>query len=65
MMYHIKSIKSEVLIKELLDRCGDQLGDPEPQFDDVLSFMTKDEIDWLFGELSTALDKRKERAHRF
>jgi hypothetical protein len=54
-------VKSEELIKELLDRCGDQMADPEPQFDSVLSFMTKDEIDWLMGELHNALDKRKER----
>jgi len=60
-MYHIQSIKSEVLIKELLDRCGDQMGDPEPQFDDVFSFLTKDEIDWFMGELSSALSRRKDR----
>jgi hypothetical protein len=58
---NIHIIKSEVLIKELIDRCGDQMGDPEPQFDDVLSFLSKDEIDWLMGELSSALSKREDR----
>ena len=57
----LHNIKSEALIKELLDRCGDQLGDPEPQFDDVLTFLTPDEIDWMIGELSSALSKRTER----
>jgi hypothetical protein len=57
----LHNIKSEALVRELLDRCGDQMGDPEPQFDDVLSFLTVDEIDWLMGELSSALSKRKQR----
>ena len=59
----LHNIKSEALIKELLDRCGDQMGDPEPQFDDVLSFLSVDEIDWLMGELSQALSRRKERVN--
>ena len=63
-MYSIHSIKSEWLIKELLDRCGDQMADPEPKFDDVLSFLTPDEIDWLMGELSAALSKQKERVKK-
>jgi hypothetical protein len=57
----LHNIKSEALVQELLDRCGDQMGDPEPQFDDILSFLTVDEIDWLMGELSTVIHKRKER----
>jgi hypothetical protein len=58
---NIHIIKSEVLIKELIDRCSDQMADPEPQFDDVLSFMYKEQIDKLIHELSTALDQRKLR----
>ena len=54
-------IKTESLIKELLNRCSDQLHDPEPQFDSVLSFLTQDEIDDLIGSLGDTLSKQKLR----
>jgi hypothetical protein len=56
-------VKTEELIKEIMDRCSDQLEDPEPQFDDVLSFLTVAEIDWFMGELSESMNRRKERHH--
>lgn len=57
-------VKTESLMEELLNRCGDQLGDPEPQYDGILSFLTNDELDWLMGELSEGLTKSKERASK-
>lgn len=62
MSYTLGHIKTESLMEELLNRCGDQLGDPEPQYDGILSFLTNDELDWLMGELSEGLTKSKERA---
>jgi hypothetical protein len=50
-MNYIQNIKSEVLLKEITDRIGDQLADPEPQYDEVFSHLESDELDWLLGEI--------------
>ena len=55
-------IKTESIIEELLKRCEDQLHDPEPQFDSVLSFLTQGEIDDLIGSLGDTLSKQELRA---
>jgi hypothetical protein len=61
-------IKTEVLISEIKDRIGDQLADPEPQYDEVFSHLTAEELDWLLGELmertQTAQARRKSSAER-
>jgi hypothetical protein len=55
-------VKSDELLKEITDRIGDQLADPEPQYDEVFSHLSADELDWLLGELlekwRIAKDKR-------
>ena len=57
----MKDIKTEVLLNEIIDRCGDQLGDPEPQYDGILSFLTESELDWLMGECAEAIKRAEER----
>ena len=59
----LRDIKTEALIKELIDRCGDQLHDPEPQFDGVLSFLTRKEIEDFMDNLHEVLMLRKEKAN--
>jgi hypothetical protein len=62
-MNNLTVIKSEVLFKEITDRIGDQLADPEPQYDEVFSHLEPDELDWLLGEIlqrwSVAKQRRK------
>jgi len=54
-------IKTEELLKEIIDRGGDQLLDPEPQYDSILSFLTRDEIETLMDECGMSLTIVKER----
>lgn len=61
----MRTIKTASLIQELIDRITDQLDNPEPEFDDVLSFLTKDEMDWFMGELIENLDRRNLRYKKF
>lgn len=50
-MYHTRPIKTYDMITALLDRVGDQLSDPEPQYDDTLSNVSKDDLKKLFVSL--------------
>ena len=50
-MYHTRPIKTYDMITALLDRVGDQLSDPEPQYDDTLSNVSKDDLKVLFTAL--------------
>lgn len=54
-------IKSDSLLNEMVDRISDQLQDPEPQFDSLLSFLTRSELDELQATLLDVYRKRKER----
>jgi len=54
-------IKTEELLKEIIDRGSDQLLDPEPQYDSILSFLTRDEIETLMDECGMSLTIVKER----
>jgi len=58
---NLRDIKTEALLTELIERCGDQLGDPEPMYDGILSFLTESELDWLMGECSEAMKRAEER----
>ena len=58
----LTNIKTEALLSEIIDRASDQLADPEPMYDGILSFLTESELDWLMGEASAAIDKAIERA---
>jgi hypothetical protein len=60
----LRDIKTEALLTEIINRSSDQLMDPEPQYDGILSFLTESELDWLMGEASTAMDKAIERARK-
>ena len=50
-MYHTRPIKTYDMITALLDRVGDQLSDPEPQYDDTLSNVSNDDLKKLFSAL--------------
>jgi hypothetical protein len=55
-------IKTEDLLDELAKRCSDQLLDPEPQYDGVLSFLNREELDELQNELILASTRAKSLA---
>ena len=63
-MQSLSLIKTSILMQELINRISDQLSDPEPQFDGVLSFLTEDELDWFMGELTENLDRRDKRSSK-
>lgn len=50
-MYHTRPIKTYDMITALLDRVGDHLSDPEPQYDDTLSNVSKGDLKKLFVSL--------------
>jgi hypothetical protein len=54
-------VRSDELFKEIVDRIGDQLADPEPQYDEVFSHLEPDELDWLLGEILDRWSLAKER----
>jgi hypothetical protein len=58
---NIHSIKTDVMFKEIIDRIGDQLADPEPQYDEVFSHLEPDELDWLLGEILDRWSLAKQR----
>lgn len=51
-MYHTRPIKTYDMITALIDRVGDTLSDPEPQYDDTLSNVSKDDLRKLFTALT-------------
>jgi hypothetical protein len=54
-------VKSDELLKEITDRIGDQLADPEPMYDEVFSHLDPDELDWLLGEILQRWSVSKQR----
>lgn len=50
-MYHTRPIKTYDMLTALIDRVGDQLSDPDPQYDDTLSNVGKDELKELLVSL--------------
>jgi hypothetical protein len=51
-------IKTELLIQELVNRCSDQLFDPEPQYDGILSFASREDLETIMDELVYVLGRR-------
>ena len=51
----LQDIKTEVLVQELINRISDQLQDPEPQYDGILSYLDKEELDTALDELIVLL----------
>jgi hypothetical protein len=54
-------VRSDELIKEIVDRISDQMSDPEPQYDEVFSHLESDELDWLLGEILDRWSLAKQR----
>jgi len=50
-MYHTRPIKTYDMLTALIDRVGDHLSDPDPQYDDMLSNVGKDELKELLVSL--------------
>lgn len=50
-MYHTRPIKTYDMLTALIDRVGDHLSDPDPQYDDTLSNVGKDELKELLVSL--------------
>ena len=55
----LHQIKTEALIVELIDRCSDQLLDPEPMYDGILSFVAREELEAIMDELQDLLRDRR------
>jgi len=55
----LHQIKTEALIVELIDRCSDQLLDPEPMYDGILSFVAREELETVMDELRDLLRDRR------
>jgi len=51
----LSNIKTEALIDELVNRCSDQLMDPEPMYDGILSYVSREELTTLMDELCEVL----------
>lgn len=55
----LHQIKTEALIVELIDRCSDQLLDPEPMYDGILSFVAREDLENVMDELHDLLRDRR------
>jgi len=55
----LHQIKTEALIVELIDRCSDQLLDPEPMYDGILSFVAREDLENVMDELQYLLRDRR------
>lgn len=55
----LHQIKTEALIVELIDRCSDQLLDPEPMYDGILSFVAREDLENVMDELQDLLRDRR------
>ena len=51
----LRNTKTEALIDELINRCSDQLMDPEPMYDGILSYTSREELTTLMDELCGVL----------
>ena len=51
----LRNIKTEALVQELIDRCSDQILDPEPMYDGILSHLDKEELETAMDELIVLL----------
>jgi len=51
-MYHTRPIKTYDMITALIDRVSDDLSDPEPQYDDTLSNVSKETKKQLLSALT-------------
>lgn len=51
----LRNIKTESMVKELIDRMADQILDPEPQYDGILSFLDQQQLETAMDELQLLL----------
>ena len=55
----LSNIKTEVLIIELIDRMADQILDPDPMYDGILSYVEKQDLETVMDDLQGLLGNRK------
>ena len=55
----LRDIKTEALIVELIERCSDQLLDPEPMYDGVLSYVSREDLENVMDELQNIMPSRR------
>lgn len=60
-MYHTRPIATYDLITAIQDRISDQLADPEPAYDMMLSEMDRDDLKQMLGYLMTFVDAYLEK----
>ena len=51
----LSNIKTEALIIELIDRMADQILDPEPMYDGILSYVEKQDLESMMDDLQGLL----------
>ena len=51
----LSNIKTEALAQELIDRMSDQILDPEPMYDGILSFLDQKQLEDAMDELQVLL----------
>jgi hypothetical protein len=60
-MYHTRPISTYDLMTAIQDRISDQLADPEPSYDMMLSEMSKEDLKKMLGHLINFVDSYLEK----
>jgi hypothetical protein len=60
-MYHTRPILTYDLMTAIQDRISDQLADPEPSYDMMLSEMSKEDLKRMLGHLINFVDSYLEK----
>lgn len=55
----LSNIKTEALAIELIERMADQILDPEPMYDGILSYVEKQDLENMMDDLQGLLGNRK------
>ena len=55
----LSNIKTEALVQELIDRMADQILDPEPMYDGILSYIEKQDLESTMDDLQGLLGNRR------
>lgn len=51
----LHTLNTETIVKEIIDRIGDQLHDPEPMYDSVFTRFSAEELEDLLSQFQSLL----------
>ena len=60
----LRNIKTEALVIELIERMSDQILDPEPMYDGILSYIEKQDLESTMDDLQGLLGNRRTNEYR-